>query len=68
MATLGAPQDISVLKMKAYTFILKFTMFQIPTVYRFSTAERTTWLWVDSTAPLCLLELRLIVKYEQRSF
>ena len=37
------------LKLKAYKFILKVT--KLPTIYRFSTAEETTWAWVDSAPP-----------------
>ena len=40
-----------VFKTKAYEFILKVKKFQLPTVYRFSTAEGTTWLWMDSAPP-----------------
>ena len=39
------------LKMRGYKFILKVTKFQLPTVYRFSKAEGTTWLWTDSAFP-----------------
>ena len=39
------------LKMKAYEFILKVTTFQLPTVYRFSTADGKTLLWMDSATP-----------------
>ena len=39
MATVDVPCDLSVLKMKAYKFILKVTNFQLPTVCLFSTAE-----------------------------
>ena len=37
--------------MNAYKFILKVTKFQLPIVYRFSTAEGITWLWMDSAPP-----------------
>ena len=40
-----------VFKLKAYKIILKVRKFQLPTYYRFSTAEAGTWLWVDSAPP-----------------
>ena len=40
-----------VFKLKAYKIILKVRKFQLPTYYRFSTAEGGIWLWVDSALP-----------------
>ena len=46
------------LNMKAYKFMLRVTKFQLRTIYSFSTAERKTWLWVDSAPPPGLLGLK----------
>ena len=43
--------DLYVFKLKAYKIILKVRKFQLPTYYRFSTAEGEIWLWVDSPPP-----------------
>ena len=43
--------DLYVLKWKAYKIILKVRKFQLPTYYRFSTADWEIWLWVDSAPP-----------------
>ena len=37
-----------VFKMKAYKYIIKVTKFELPTAYRFGTAEGRTSLWADS--------------------
>ena len=39
MATLSVRLDLHVFKFKAYKIILKVRKFQLPTYYRFSTAE-----------------------------
>ena len=51
MATLSVRPDLYVLKLKAYKIILKVRKFQLPTYYRFSTAEGEISLWVDSSPP-----------------
>ena len=37
--------------MKAYQYIVKVTKFELPTAYRFITAEGRTSLWTDSAPP-----------------
>ena len=39
MATVDLPWDYFVFRMKAYEYIVKVIKFQLPTAYRFSTAE-----------------------------
>ena len=51
MATEDVPWDWLVFRMKAYQYIVKVTKFELPTAYRFSTAEGRTSLYADSTPP-----------------
>ena len=51
MATVDVPWYWFVFKTKAYQYMVKVTKFELPTVYRFSTAEGRPSLWVDSAPP-----------------
>ena len=54
MATVDVPWDWFVLKMKAYKYTVKVKKFQLPTAYRFSTAEGGTSLCADPPSSACL--------------
>ena len=51
MATVDVPSDGFVCRIEAYYYKVKVTKFELPTAYRFSTAEGRTRLWADSTPP-----------------
>ena len=61
MATVDVPRDWFVFELKAHWYIVKVTMFELPTTYCFSTAEGKTILWVGS-APLACLGLRKVLQ------
>ena len=51
MATVEVPWEWFVFRINDFKYIVKVTKFQLPTAYRFSTAEGRPSLWADSTPP-----------------
>ena len=58
IATVDAPWDLFVLKIKAYQYILKVTKFQLPSAYCSSKAEEDLTRWLILLASPSLFRAR----------